>query len=361
MDRVLGRHRRMTMRVAGWAVGLCFSLISFGTLAASPPCVTLTTHGIDDAMARELITQLRNELGAPLLEGDSIRSCSRLRIEIADKTAVISLDGDRPYETVLQLDDLLPTHWTRAIALSSAGLLALQATPPEAGKPLDEAPDRPSSKQEESRPSEEEPSHPRRTLPDKVDKMDTEKRGETATDTISGPKAPPRVKKRLRLFLHGGGHVVAAFGTWLGALLPGFGVPVGPLDLDLAISGIWGRKSVNLGRVYTAGIGARVTLWWRTLEKASFFLRLGPAVEALWLWGYGRPLEQVTSHRAAGPVVNLIGLFGGSFLLSSRVALSLALGGGGAVLHFISQADGREVAGLAGGVVTLQSGIEFTL
>ncbi len=360
----------MAFKVIGRALGLLVCLVSFELLAAEPRCVTLALLGMDTSFEKELVDQLKNELGTPIATGKATASCCRLQIELRDKKAKILLEGERVFKTELSLDEILPAHWTRAIALSSAGLLALQNPPPvQQATSSDETrasdspsygsgqgePDREATKPESVNPAEG-PNNGR----DKKAKKKAE-----AVEKTPEPEKPRSTDKespsRVRLYLHGGGHVIPKFAAWVGEVMPGVGFIVGAFNLDMSLAGIWGRKTVVLGKIYTAGVGLRLTLWWRALRRRSFVLKLGPAVEALGVWAYGRPIETVASHTKFAPVVNTLLLIGGSFVLSSRGELFLAAGGGGSVLHFVAQADGNNASGLAGGLVTLIAGIDFNI
>jgi hypothetical protein len=130
----------MTPKSIGWCLVIVAGVVSRKLLGSEPPCVTATFYGVDAPFEQAVREQLRNELGAPVTDREGEGSCWRLVIEMRGGTARILLEGYRVMKTEIQLNDVLPALWPRAIALSSAGLWVLSQTPErrEAGSKADE-------------------------------------------------------------------------------------------------------------------------------------------------------------------------------------------------------------------------------
>jgi hypothetical protein len=139
----------------------------------------------------------------------------------------------------------------------------------------------------------------------------------------------------------------------------GIGVMVSALYLDLSLVGLWGRKSLSAGRIITTGGGLRATVFWQGLRSRNISLGIGPAVEALGVFGYGRGDSSVEQHQGLSPVINLFLLGGGWFALTPRATALVAIGGGFSAMYFNMQVDGKTVSGISGGSVNLTFGCAF--
>ena len=180
---------------------------------------------------------------------------------------------------------------------------------------------------------------------------------------VSSPRISRRAKRTVETELHArtGFRFIPRFTATVGELHLGLTAQVASLSFEFTAVGLWGGKSADIGSIYTAGVGLRLTVWWRALERGRAALLLGPAADVVGLFGYGRGGEGVAAQQAAAPVVDLLLLVGGRFRLSPRTHLHLGSGGGWTVVDFKMTADGTEISGQSGGLVLATLGVDFQI
>lgn len=327
------------------AVVLVTALFSNALVASEPSCITAIIGGFDASVEKAIREQLDNEMGLPVLDETTPNGCGRLTIVAGDSSVMISLLGSRVFETELRLDEVSPVLRPRAIALSAAGLLMLSRNPgprepPQASETSETA--QPAEPTREPRPADAEPPS---------------RESQASSPGVLSKQVEP--SKRIRLHLLTGGHLVPKLRNWVTALLPGLGVRVGDFHLDGSFIGLFGRKSVDQGRIYSAGVGLRLAAWWQPLRRSRVTLGTGPAAELIGLFGYGGTNDGVTAQRASAPVLDILWLLGGWFALSRQTNVCVAVGGGWTPLHFQMKADGDIVSGLDGAIATFMLGIDY--
>lgn len=343
------------MKSVGWGLVVAAGLLSSrGLLASEPPCMTTLFYGAEPSLEKTVRDQLRNELGTSVTKGGDGRACWRLIIEMRGGRVRLLLEADQIVMTELQLDDVLPALWPRAIALSAAGLFVLSRYP--AGREV------PPSEADTSRVSPEGVEGRGRGEEKGDEDAAAEPRAQGSTIVLRSTGVTHkrrRASAEARLHLLVGARLVPKFWAGTVEVLPGVGVLMGPVHLGLFLVGLWGRKSVDIGRIYTAGGGARLTLRGQLLRRNKSALWLGPAAEVIGLLGYGRETAATTSHTEVAPVVNVLCLFGASLALTPRLEVEGSLGLGWTLLYFQMQADDRNVSGMAGWLATLAAGVDF--
>ena len=326
-------------------------LFAFPLLATESECITATLFGTDTASEDAILQHLKTELRIPIYKGNGPSSCWRLVIELQDKTSKISLARQQEFNTVIHLDDFLPVLWPRVIALSTSGLwiLAQDQAHSEPRKKSDnneksfpkKDTGNASSKEEEHRHSEIN-TRPRQT--------------DISTDNSPQMETPNR---RVRFHVLTGARLIPKFGVGILELSAGTGISVARVHVDLTIFGLWGRKSLDPGQIITTGGGLRAAVFWQAVKRQNISLGLGPALEVIGVFGYGRGDEGVRPNQAIYPVINCLVLAGGWFDLTPRTAVQMAVGGGLSALYFNMQIDGKAVAGISGGSVNLLFGISI--
>jgi hypothetical protein len=340
----------MGIKGVGYGFVLAFVVVSRGVLASEPSCVTATFYGVVPSFERAVREQLQNELDVPVIDEEDGRSCWSLVIEMRGKSARILLYGDRLMKTEFELSDVAPRLWPRAIALSSAGFLELS-------KKLTHHATDPGS-------DETEPDLQNARVREDEDGRSKAEEQPKASEGISrSANIAPRengASGRVRLHFLTGARLIPKFWVAMVEALPGIGVRFGLFCLDISAIGLWGQKKTNIGRIYNAGVGARLTLWWQALRRKRSEMWLGPAAEGVAVWAYGREkADAATSHTAFAPVVDFLFLIGGAIALTARTNASIALGVGWTAMYFNMQADNEDISGLSGGLATLVFGIDF--
>lgn len=314
-------------------------LLSIPFSAPASECLVVSFLGVDPALADEIRCELRTELKIPIDDETGGDSCRPLVIELNDKTAVLSLLNPGVFKTQLDLDNFLPDLWPRAIALSAAGLWILAQGRPD----RDRAP--PKSAEIDGGPTPP-PRGPHRGPEESEDRGDNPPRSGSALHrTPFQLTIGVRLLPKLRLGVFEGD---VGVGVWISAVV-----------VDLMVIGLWGRKTLDTGRIVTTGIGLRGSVFWRGIRRQAISLGIGPALEIIGVFGYGRADEGVASQRGWSPVINILLFVGGWFTLSSKVSSQVALGGGWSAMYFDMQSDGETVSGVSGGSVNLLVGFSF--
>jgi hypothetical protein len=139
----------------------------------------------------------------------------------------------------------------------------------------------------------------------------------------------------------------------------GIAIWVADVYFDLSAMGIWGRNSVSAGNIVTTGGGIRGAVFWRGMNRPHTSLGIGPAVEVLGVFGYGRGNDGVTSHQGGRPVVNVLLSAGGAFTLTPKTAMNIVIGAGYSALYFEMRRDGDTVSGFSGASVNVGIGVSF--
>jgi hypothetical protein len=309
-------------------------------LADEPPCIIADIRGIDSTMRSAVRDQLVSEIGVPIENVGNNDRCVPLRMLFEDRQVVIQLTGVPPLHTILRLDDVPSRHWPRAAALSAAGLLVRRRTLLDA---LAEAPSPPAG----------EGTAPKK----KTDgSRKTASNSKTPSETDTGSE-----NVGLELGLRLGGRLMPRFPAWVGETAAGVHITMGAVALGVSAVGVHGRRTVKLGQVFTSGGGLELSLRWHAVHVKRFHLHLGPAVEALAIYGYGRETASAEADNLLAPAVTVRLLAEMGFDLTTRLRLCLALSGGYNALGVTLQASHEDVSGLSGGYMTMAAGFDFLI
>ncbi|MBN2526003.1 MAG: hypothetical protein JXR76_06385 [Deltaproteobacteria bacterium] len=332
-------------------VALLAALLLGGPLyAATPECIRVTFSGVDSQFEDNVFLQLQTELKTPIHKSDGPETCWRLHVELADATSHITLKGDKAFHTAIHLDDFVSLLWPRAIALSVSGLWILAHTENPATPSTDA--NRNSAPESFANSVDSQPS------PEEKPLSPNSRRVAHKTGNAQIPSAPP-TDFRFRFHLLTGPRWIPGPGTAVFELAPGVSIVRPGLQLQVSLMGVWGRKTLNSGKIFTAGFGVRTTAFWRVFQRPSILLNIGPSVEVLGVWGTGAGADDVQSHRAFSPVVNMLLLAGMQSPLSPRVLAHVAVGCGYSLVHFNMQQDDKTVSGISGGQLLLLLGLSF--
>jgi hypothetical protein len=331
----------------------CFAvlLVASPLMATDSECIVVSFFNTDIAREDAIFRQLRTELKMPIYKDEGPASCWRLVVEFQGKTAHLSLAKQQSFDTVIHLDDFLPALWPRAIALSTSGLWILAQDQAREASAEKADKDKKSTLEEDrgKRPQKEKEGQP-------ADTRHNLKQTETSVDSSFQKE---RSDYRIRVHLLAGARLISKSRVGVFELSSGIGVSVSMIHFDLSILGLWGRKSLDSGKIYTTGGGLRATLFWQPLKRQRISLGTGPAAEVIGVFGYGRGREGMESKHGFYPVVNLLLLVGGWFELSPRTILQTAIGGGFSAVYFNMQKDGETVSGISGGSLNLVLGFSF--
>ncbi len=326
-------------------------LMAFPIFATESECITASILGADEAKADAILHHLKTELKIPIYQGKGPAFCWRLVIELQDRTSKILLAGQQDYDTVIHLDDFLPAIWPRVIALSVSGLWILAQGQPHEG-PEQRTGTTGKEISASGRDSGDGPSTKGNRHPE--DTMANPEQLEINADRSPQLKNPDWM---LRFHLLTGARFIPKFHAGLSELASGISLSVSAVHLELSLIGLWGRKSLEAGRIFTTGGGLRATLFWQGVKRQRISLGIGPAVEAMGVFGYGRGDDDVRAHRGGYPVINCLLLAGGWLELTPQAMLGVAMGGGFSALYFDMSVDGRPVSGISGGSVNVVFGI----
>jgi hypothetical protein len=151
------------------------------------------------------------------------------------------------------------------------------------------------------------------------------------------------------------------FPALVGDTAVGARLAFGAVVIGLSAVGLYGRRTVSLGRIYTTGGGLEVSLRWHAIQFKRFHLLLGPDVEALAVYGYARETTSAEASNLLAPAITVRLLAEIGLDLGERISLCLTLGGGYNAIHVTFQAKHKDVSGLSGGYMTLATGLYFTL
>jgi hypothetical protein len=328
-------------------------------------CMYITFQGVSPALRGAIETQLKYELSIRIVSESSRDSCVGLHVKLHRNTVNVSLHSDTTYTTEFNLGDIEPSYWPVAITLSTAGLISLFQYPKSSSQQNNmdrqaEASDVSDTKKAAGRRAEKKSGARQDQV--KRENVGTRLDGHNVTSVetaVSTEKAnrPPR----LRHGLHAGGRVVPRYPNWIGEAAWHLAILTGKLYPELAILGIGGQKTVDLGRIVTAGVGIRLTAWWQMVSRTKLRIRLGATVETIGVWGIGIQELATSSRFAFHPVIDLMMLLAFAFPISADVNVSLLLGGGWFVLGYEMQEANQDAAGLSGGVISMNIGIEFNI
>jgi hypothetical protein len=326
-------------------------LLAFPIDASDSKCIVVSFLNADAAREDAIFRQLRTELKMPIHKGERPGSCWRLVVEFQGKTSHISLTRQQTFNTVIHLDDFLPALWPRAIALSASGLWIL------ARDQAREAPIEKAGKEEESTPEEDTGNTPQEEKKSKPrETHHTLEQTEISADMSSQKR---RSDYRIRVHMLAGVRLVVKSRVGVFELSSGVSASISTLHFDLSLLGLWGRKSLDSGQIYTTGGGLRATMFWQPVKRQSISFGTGPAIEVIGVYGYGRGREGMESKHGFYPVVNLLLLVGGWVELSPRTIARAAIGGGFSAVYFNMQKDGETVSGISGGSANLTFGFSF--
>ncbi len=335
-----------------WA-GVFFTLLlfAFPLNAAESDCITASLFGTDAMLEEAVRKRLNTELKIPIYTDEGPASCWRLVIEFQDKRSIISLARHQVFDTVVELDNFELSLWPRAIALSTSGLWNLAKNqallvPPEStdnkqtSTPLKDAKD---------------------DFRNKKNSRTAGKQSSLKKTQISSDIRPNSSSSRYRVRFHlmTGARLIPKLRVGVFEVALGIGVSVSVVHFDLSLVGLWGRKSLDVGKIVTTGGGLRGTVFWQGLQSQNISLGIGPSVEVMGVFGYGRGTDSVDSHQGFSPVINLLLLAGGWFELSPRGTVHVAIGGGFSALHYELQVDGKTFSGISGGLVNFTVGFHF--
>ncbi len=325
---------------------LASPLIASFSSAMESECVTVSIFGVDGALDDEIRRELRTELKIPLYKGEGPDACWHLAVELQDKTANISLANQGVFVTELDLENFIPALWPRAIALSTSGLWILAQTQADQASPNGRK-TTPQREGEGGRGEERGPPTEKQGSPE-----EPEAGGESRAHSGSAlHRLRFQVMTEVRLIPK------LRVGVLEGDL--GVGATVSSVYVDLCLLGLWGRKSLDSGRIVTAGVGLRGAAFWQGIRSKNISLGIGPAVEVIGLFGYGRGSDGVASKKGFSPVINFLLLMGGWFELSRSAMAHVAIGGGWSAMYFNMQVDGKTVSGIGGGFVNFLLGFSF--
>ncbi len=358
-----------------WRVIAVVGLLAFGApaslLAGEPPCIAVDIFGIASTMKSEVRDQLASELGIPIETAWDSDACLTLRMVFEAQQAVIEIAKEPHLHTTLRLDRVPPRHWPRAAALSAAGLLVRRKTLTDAA--AKETADTPSASAAEPQKGPTAGSSDNdETAPDR-DSSSPEDEGTTAKektrssrDTASHSKTTARGDIRsetlgLALGLRLGGRLMPRFPAGVGEAAAGVHLSMGTVVLGVSVVGVYGRRTVRLGSIHTTGGGLELSVRWHAVELKRFHLTLGPAMEALAIYGYGRETTLAEANNALSLAVTARLLVEIGFDLTERLRLCLALSGGYNPIGVTLQANHKDVSGLTGGYMTLATGFDFSL
>jgi hypothetical protein len=136
---------------------------------------------------------------------------------------------------------------------------------------------------------------------------------------------------------------------------------MGAVVLGVSAVGVYGRRTVGLGPIYTTGGGLELALRWHAVHRNRFHLNLGPAVEALAIYGYGHEtdLAEANTHLAPAVTARLLVEFG--LDLANGFRLCLSFSGGYNAVGVAFQANYEDVSGLTGGYMSLAGGFDYSI
>lgn len=327
------------LRVLLFFVG---ALLPFVCTASEPQCITTIFLGTDTEFENAVQKQLKTELTVPIFNQNNPGVCWPLSIAIKNQVAHISLKQHQLYNSNINTGDVSPELLPRAIALATTGLLVLAQSPKnQISSPHD--PDADDRKTQIGASSQGNP-----------ETKDEKTPGQQITPTQIEYGSSP-----LQFHLMTGMRFIPQLRVGIFELSTGIGMTISNVQLDLCVWGLWGRKSLKAGHIITTGGGFRTSIFWLILNRQRVSLGIGPAIEAIGVFGYGRGIENVDSHQDFSPVINFLLLAGGWFELTPKVRAHVVIGGGASALHFNMQVDGETASGISGGFVNFAFGLSF--
>jgi hypothetical protein len=351
LDRSVVEIRVMPFKLFRCCSFFAVFLFGFPLFAGEGECITSSFANTDAATEDAVLHHLKTELRIPIYRDEGPPSCWHLVIELQDKTSNISLARQQAFNTVIHLDDFLPVFWPRAIALSTSGLWILAHDQPDAahGASQPDNAEIDSGRAVGTAPPQEEKPPPAET------RDSPEPKAVSADDSYQTKNS----NRSVRFHLLVGARLIPKFSVGILELSAGTSIFVSSIQVDLTLLGLWGRKALEPGRIYTTGGGIRAAVFWQAVERRNLSFGIGPAVEALGIFGYGRGDESVLSRRAFYPVINCLVLAGGGVGLTPRTTLQMAVGGGFSAVYFNMRVDGKAVTGMSGGSVNFILGISI--
>ena len=327
-------------------------IVLFSHTAFSQECIRVTFRGGDPTLHDAAYRQLVTEMAVPVHQTSGPASCWQLAIEIHNATAWILLSQNREYNTTIHLDEFAPSLWPRAIALSSSGLWILSHEQPVADAKDGQAGIKHFGANDTTKPP---PASQRNEVPVSRAPKRTFKNRHLRGN--SGDITP--IRSRFQFHSATGARMFPSPGTGIFEVAAGLSVVHTQTRIDLSLCGVWGRKSLDAGKIYTTGAGFRVTIFRLITTRKQSVFGIGPALETLGIFGYGHGEGDVSAHEDFSPVVNILLMGGGWLKFNTGITGHIAIGGGYSLVHFRMQHDGKTVSGFNGASLNLLVGLTF--
>ncbi len=338
----MGQHGITTYSKTGVLTIFVVLLFSIYGHSSEIKCVIAEINGSEASFVEAVRKQLRNEFSELYFDHDSNPTCQKLFIEIQKSIVRIMLTEEGNVAMTLDLNEVAPNLRARAVALSSAGLLNLSEISEDIYS-ADSLTTRTETSNTSSSPSEQE----------------NYKSENNEFDSSSHTKFEKYTGTNIRFQVALGTLYVPKFRTTVLQALPGIGISWNAVQLHFSLLGEWSRKTLDIGEIFTAGVGLRLTLWLKVFEKGKILLRLAPSIDLAGIFAYGNGKEGVSDESSFSPVLNVLGLIGLRAALKPKISICLEAGGGFSMLGFRLQADNRNVTGQDGGLIAFSLGIEF--